>query len=167
MKKIIWMISILVFAGSLWAAPSIAQDAKSLLKNIFPSEEQGIRDSHDALRQLINQTVVDSQGRNIGKVKNILIGESAGIDYLIIASSSGDRLIPVPWNIADPKIQDDRVQISLNREKLEDAPGFRSDEWPNFASSSIETKVHGYYGKADSGERDLDRRNRDKRDLNQ
>jgi sporulation protein YlmC with PRC-barrel domain len=135
------------------------------LRNIFPDEEQGIKQSHDALRHLVNQAVVDPQGRDVGRVRNIVVGESGGINYLIIAS--GDRLVPIPWNIANPTLQGDRVRISVNRQTIEDAPGFDSDEWPNFASRSIEDRVHGYYGEQrGASQRDLGRRTEDRRDLN-
>lgn len=153
MKKM-KVIAIFLFFGILaGASPSSAANQAGNLLNQFLTGQEGIQQAYSALQQLINQTVVDSQGQNVGQVKNIVIGQSGAIDYLIVSQGyqlgtggGGGTLVPIPWNVANPTYRNGRVHINVSRQALQNAPNFSADQWPNFASRNVENRVRGYYG---------------------
>jgi sporulation protein YlmC with PRC-barrel domain len=162
MKKLVMALSILLLTGG----PLAAQQRDNLLRQIFPGEGEDIVRSYENLSQMVGQNVVDSQGNTLGQVRNIVIGEQGGVNYLIISSgyqlgAKGDqRLIPIPWNVANPQPQNGTIQINVSRERINEAPGFRADAWPNFADPEVEKRVHGYFEPEAPAEK------RDPRDLN-
>jgi sporulation protein YlmC with PRC-barrel domain len=162
MKKLVMALSVLLLTGG----PLAAQQRDNLLRQIFPGEGEDIVRSYENLSQMVGQNVVDSQGNTLGQVRNIVIGEPGGVNYLIISSGyqlgaeGSQRLIPIPWNVANPQPQNGTIQINVSRERINEAPGFRADAWPNFADPEVEKRVHGYFGPETPAEK------RDPRDLN-
>ena len=58
----------------------------------------------------------------------------------------GDKLFAVPWSAL--KLDTDRSCFVLNvdKERLENAPGFDKDRWPSMADEQWATEIHSYYG---------------------
>jgi len=110
---------------------------------------QQIQQSYNLLNQLINKNVVDQSGNFIGQLKNIVVGQPGGIDYLIVIVTEGGaagRLVPIPWNHANPTYENGQVKINVSRQMLANAPDFGPGQWPNFASGNVENRIHSYYG---------------------
>ncbi len=58
----------------------------------------------------------------------------------------GDKLFAVPWQSLKLDTANKRFTLDVNKEKLESAPGFDKDNWPDMADSSWQNTVHSYYG---------------------
>lgn len=58
----------------------------------------------------------------------------------------GDKLFAVPWQAFT--IDEDKKQFVLNvdKAKLEKAPGFDKNAWPDFADPTFMQSIDQYYG---------------------
>jgi sporulation protein YlmC with PRC-barrel domain len=116
-------------------------------------EEMGqgaLSSSFDRASNLIGKQVKDPQGHTVGYVRDLVISEDGRVSYLVIAHGSvlgfGGTLTPIPWKTAEATVQRGYITVNVDREKLRNAPGFASGEWPNFGAAEYDSKVHGYYG---------------------
>jgi len=104
---------------------------------------------------LTGMTVRNAQGEALGKVDDLVINVETGkIDYAALSHGGvlgiGDKLFAVPWNELQMAFGQDENYFVLNmsKEKLEAAPGFNKDAWPNFADANWSQKIDQYYRKA-------------------
>ena len=58
----------------------------------------------------------------------------------------GGKLFAVPWKALVLDTENKRFVLDVGRERLENAPGFDKDHWPNMADQSWAKAVHDYYG---------------------
>ncbi len=66
----------------------------------------------------------------------------------------GEKLFAVPWSALTLDTDNKRFVLNVDKDRLESAPGFDKDTWPNMADPSWEQGIQAYYGTAsDSDER--------------
>jgi hypothetical protein len=58
----------------------------------------------------------------------------------------GDKLFAVPWQALTLDTQHRRFTMDIPKERIENAPGFDSDHWPDMADQSWVDEVHTYFG---------------------
>jgi sporulation protein YlmC with PRC-barrel domain len=93
---------------------------------------------------LINSRVRNSAGENLGKIEDFVIDPVTGdIQYAIIHF---DKLFVVPWTFLNISPSRDYVLLSIDKEKLERAPSFNRDHWPNMSDPVWRRSIHDYYG---------------------
>lgn len=100
---------------------------------------------------LIGDDVINPQGDKLGDIKEIMLDVGRGrIAYAVLSVGGflglGDKLFAVPWSAL--KLDTDRSCFVLNvdKERLENAPGFDKDRWPSMADEQWATQIHSYYG---------------------
>ncbi len=90
----------------------------------------------------------------IGEVNDLVLDTDSGkIRYAAVSVGGflgiGDKLVAVPWNAFDcRKDEDGNSYLSLDttKEKLEKAPGFDQDNWPDFGNQQWSTDNDRHYG---------------------
>jgi len=95
--------------------------------------------------------VVNCQGENLGKIKEIMIDVQSGQVAYAVLSSGGflgiaDKLFAIPWGALTLDAEQKCFILDANKEKLENAPGFDKDHWPAMADITWAQQVHDYYG---------------------
>jgi hypothetical protein len=93
--------------------------------------------------------VLDAHGMDIGKIEDIAIDVMAGrVAYAVLSFGGilgmGDKLFAIPWKKLRRHAQEWRLDVE--RRRLEQAPGFNKDNWPDLADPSWEMQISGYYG---------------------
>jgi hypothetical protein len=58
----------------------------------------------------------------------------------------GDRLFAVPWNSLEVDGDQHALIFDVDKERLEKAPGFDKDDWPDMSDRTWGEKVHQFYG---------------------
>jgi len=58
----------------------------------------------------------------------------------------GDKLFAIPWQAFKLDEANKQFVLDVPREKLEQAPGFDKDDWPDMAQPEFRKMVHEYYG---------------------
>ena len=58
----------------------------------------------------------------------------------------GEKLFAVPWEALTLDTTNKRFELDVNKERLEHAPGFDKNKWPDMADAKWEAGIHAYYG---------------------
>jgi sporulation protein YlmC with PRC-barrel domain len=104
-----------------------------------------------AAATLDGNTVLSSDGEDIGKVKDIMLAVGSGrIAYVVLSSGGflgiGNKLLAIPWNALTLDTQQKCFVLNMTAERVKNAPGFDKDHWPSMADQTWATSVHQYYG---------------------
>ena len=106
---------------------------------------------------LTGDNVVNQLDESLGDIKEIMLDMRSGrVAYAVLSFGGvlgmGDKLFAVPWNALKLDTVNKRFVLNVEKTRLESAPGFDKDAWPNMADSSWESDIHTYYGtKPNSG----------------
>src|ERR1022692_2715388 len=91
---------------------------------------------------LAGDPVQNSAGEDLGKVNEIMIDIPSGkIAYAVLSFGGflgmGNKLFALPWSA---------LRLDEDKKKLENAPGFDKDNWPDMADTTWGTEIFSYYG---------------------
>jgi len=100
---------------------------------------------------LINSRVQNSAGENLGKIEDIAIEPAVGhIQYAILsfdgALGTDNRLFAIPWALLSISPSRDSIILNIARNRLERAPCFVRNNWPDMADPVWCRRIHDYYG---------------------
>lgn len=100
---------------------------------------------------LSGEEVVNRDGENLGDIKDLMIDVNSGqVTYAVLEFGGfmgmGSRLFAVPMSAMKLDTENKRFILDQSKEKLENAPGFDKDDWPDFADESLNESIHSYYG---------------------
>lgn len=100
---------------------------------------------------LMGNDVFNDQGEDLGDIKEIMLDVRAGrISYAVLSYGGvlgiGDKLFAVPWEALTLDTENKRFTMDVAKERLENAPGFDKDNWPNMSDQTWAKDVHDYYG---------------------
>ncbi|MCC6859534.1 MAG: PRC-barrel domain-containing protein [Bryobacterales bacterium] len=100
---------------------------------------------------LIGDGVRNLQDEDLGKVEEIMIDLDSGrVAYVVVSFGGflglGSKLFAIPWDAF--RLDSDREVfiLDVDRQALENAPGFDKDNWPDFADREWGSQIHSYYG---------------------
>ncbi len=100
---------------------------------------------------LIGDTVVNARGEDLGKVEEIMLHINSGkIAYAVLSFGGfigiGDKLFAIPWEALTLDEDNHRFILNVGKERLERAPGFDKDHWPDMADPKWGSEIYSYYG---------------------
>jgi sporulation protein YlmC with PRC-barrel domain len=95
--------------------------------------------------------VVNRQGEDLGEIDEIMLDVPRGrIAYAVMSSGGflgmGDKLFAIPWGALTLDTDNKCFVLDVDKQRLEGAPGFDKDNWPNAAQADFDERVHSYYG---------------------
>jgi sporulation protein YlmC with PRC-barrel domain len=87
---------------------------------------------------LIGNTVKNTAGENIGKIKEIMINLEEGcIVYAVLSFGGflgiGSKLFAIPWSALVLKPLENTFILNVDKERLKNEPGFNKNNWPDMA----------------------------------
>ena len=104
--------------------------------------------------KLVGTKVKSSQGEEIGVIKDVVLDRNTGcMAYTVLSAggtgtriSGGTKTVAVPWTVYSPTSDLSVLTVTVDRERIYNAPGFdyaRIDEYttPNYINN-----VYSYYG---------------------
>ena len=100
---------------------------------------------------LIGNDVYNHKDEDLGDIKEIMLDVATGkIAYAVLSFGGfltlGEKLFAVPWSALTLDTEEKRFVLNVDKERLENAPGFDKDNWPNMADASWAKEIHSYYG---------------------
>lgn len=100
---------------------------------------------------LLGDDVVNGQGEDLGEIEDFMIDLPDGrIDYAVLSFGGfmgmGDKLFAVPFELLNVDFENKRVVLDVPKERLENAPGFDEDDWPDTSEEAWHTRIHEHYG---------------------
>lgn len=95
--------------------------------------------------------VRNPEGDDLGKIEEVMLDMGSGrISYAVLSFGGvmglGDKLFAIPWSALELDPDNRCFVLDVEKEKLENAPGFAKDNWPSFADNTWATQIHSYYG---------------------
>lgn len=99
---------------------------------------------------IIGNDVKNSAGENLGDVKDLMINPGTGeIEYAVLSFGGilgiGDKYFAVPLEAMQLDTKDEQFVLNETKERLENAPGFDKDNWPDHADGKWVHSVRNYY----------------------
>ncbi|CAN5671449.1 PRC-barrel domain-containing protein [soil metagenome] len=100
---------------------------------------------------LVGNDVYNQQDEDLGDIKEIMLDVASGrIAYAVLSYGGllgmGAKLFAVPWSALKLDSANKRFVLNVDKSRLENAPGFDKDNWPNMADATWEQSIHAYYG---------------------
>jgi sporulation protein YlmC with PRC-barrel domain len=100
---------------------------------------------------LIGDHVVNGANERLGDIKDIMLDMQTGsVAYAVLSSGGflgmGDKLFAVPWQALHLDTVNKRFILDIDRERLQNAPGFDKDAWPDMADAQWSQHIHSFYG---------------------
>ena len=100
---------------------------------------------------LMGEDVYNRQEEDLGDIKEIMLDMQSGqIAYAVLSFGGilgmGDKLFAVPWQALQLDTVNKRFILDIPKARLESAPGFDKDAWPDMASPEFGSQIHGFYG---------------------
>lgn len=113
--------------------------------------------SSHKVRDVLGAKVSNPAGEDLGKVEELVLDPNSGeISYAVLSFGGflgmGDRLFAIPFHMlkAPAPVGDDspaaRFTLNIDKAKLEKAPGFPKDNWPDIQTPQWSSTVDTYYG---------------------
>lgn len=100
---------------------------------------------------LSGEEVVNRAGENLGDIKELMVDVDSGrVTYAVLEFGGfmgmGSKLFAVPLSAMQLDKSNKRFILDQSKERLENAPGFDKDNWPDFADETWGATIHSYYG---------------------
>lgn len=100
---------------------------------------------------LVGNGVYNEQGEDLGEIKEIMLDMRSGkIGYAVMAIGGflgmGGKLFAVPWQALKLDTEHKSFVLKVDKGRLNDAPGFDKDKWPDMADQAWSKEIHRYYG---------------------
>lgn len=100
---------------------------------------------------LVGNDVFNKASEDIGDIKEIMIDMSDGrVSYAVLSFGGfmgiGEKLFAVPWDALKLDTANKRFELDVSKERLEGAPGFDKNKWPDMADPAWVAGIHAYYG---------------------
>lgn len=104
---------------------------------------------------LTGDEVYNLQDEDLGDVKDFMLDMRTGkVAYAVLSFGGflgmGEKLFAVPWSALTLDTENKRLILNVSKERLESAPGFDQDNWPDMADPVWADGIHTYYGTTSS-----------------
>ena len=95
-------------------------------------------------------SVRNLSNEDLGNVQEIMLDVNEGsIAYAVLSFGGflgmGDKLFAVPWKALTLVQGQEHFLLDVDKEVLEDAPGFEKDNWPDFSDPTWGQGIHDHY----------------------
>ncbi|MFC7292924.1 PRC-barrel domain-containing protein [Hirschia litorea] len=99
---------------------------------------------------IASDSVRNTQGEDLGSIKDLMIDPNSGeVVYAILSFGGflglGDKYFAVPFNQLKVDRDNKCMVLQVAKDRLENAPGFDKDNWPDFADTRFLNEINSYY----------------------
>lgn len=129
----------------------IERDTYGIYKGRYDQEGEGPGPRLMGADTLLGNDVYNSKEEDLGDIKEIMLDMASGrVAYAVLSFGGiltlGEKLFAVPWNALKLDTRNKRFLLDVDKERLEMAPGFDPDRWPDMADETWVREVHSFYG---------------------
>ena len=95
--------------------------------------------------------VRNPEGEDLGCIEELMVDPDSGkVVYAVVSLGAylgeGGRLFAIPWRMLALNANERVFVLETARDKLENAPWFSEDNWPDFADADWGHRVHTHFG---------------------
>ena len=58
----------------------------------------------------------------------------------------GNKLFAIPWDALELSTEEHKFILNVDKEKLEKAPGFDKNDWPDMTNPEWGSQIYSHYG---------------------
>ncbi|TRW91251.1 PRC-barrel domain-containing protein [Candidatus Methylobacter oryzae] len=106
---------------------------------------------------LMGNDVYNEKEEDLGDIKEIMLDMTNGqVAYAVLSFGGflgmGERLFAVPWDALKLDTENKRFILNVDKARLENAPGFDKDHWPDMADQTWKDEIQSFYETGRSAE---------------
>jgi sporulation protein YlmC with PRC-barrel domain len=125
--------------------------ATTVLDDTVPNRNRGPGPHLMGADTLLGNDVYNAQDEDLGDIKEIMLDMRTGhVSYAVLSFGGflgmGEKLFAVPWSALKLDTVNKRFVLDASKDRLEGAPGFDKNDWPDMADTTWEKGIHDYYG---------------------
>ena len=99
---------------------------------------------------LVSDVIQNRGGEELGKLEHVMLDVPSGrVAYGVLARGGvlglGAKLFTIPWEAFTLDEQRGCLVLDIDRERLDEAPGFDHEHWPAMGDPSWASLVHEYF----------------------
>lgn len=99
---------------------------------------------------LTGDDVVNRSGEDLGTIEDFMLDLDDGcVQYAVLSFGGflgvGDKLFAVPFEALSVDFENERFVLDVDEERLEEAPGFDQDDWPDFSDETFQREIHSHW----------------------
>ncbi len=99
---------------------------------------------------LMGNDVYNEKEEDLGDIKEIMLDMTNGqVAYAVLSFGGflgmGERLFAVPWDALKLDTENKRFILNVDKARLENAPGFDKDHWPDMADQIWKDEIQSFY----------------------
>lgn len=99
---------------------------------------------------LIGTDVHNESDEDLGEIKELMLDMHTGhVAYAVLSFGGflglGNKLFAVPWSALTLNTISKRFILPVEKAKLESAPGFDKDKWPDMTDPAWVESIHAFY----------------------
>jgi sporulation protein YlmC with PRC-barrel domain len=100
--------------------------------------------------KVIDMNVINAADKDLGEVEDLVIDLQRGKVRYAVLSFGGllginEKYFAMPWSLFKPSADGESFVLDISKERLETAPGFDKDNWPNLADQQWANEADRYY----------------------
>jgi sporulation protein YlmC with PRC-barrel domain len=100
---------------------------------------------------LIGEDVYNHKDEDLGDIEEIMLDMNSGkVAYAVLSFGGllgvGEKLFAVPWSALKLDTENKRFILAVDKERLDIAPGFDKDNWPDMGDLNWQNTIHSFYG---------------------
>jgi sporulation protein YlmC with PRC-barrel domain len=96
---------------------------------------------------LMGDRVLNAREEHLGRIEDLMIDlETGGVAYAVLSFGGflgvGDKLFAIPWRALRMDAERRCFVLDIDREMLEQAPGFDKEHWPDLGGDETSRPLH-------------------------
>jgi len=100
---------------------------------------------------LAGDRVRNAAGEDLGEIEDLMIDIPTGrLAYAVLSFGGflgmGNKLFAVPWDKLTVDESEHQFILNVDKQTLENAPGFDKDNWPDMADPDFGSQIYSHYG---------------------
>jgi sporulation protein YlmC with PRC-barrel domain len=100
--------------------------------------------------ELIGMKVEGTDGKNLGKIRDLVIDPEYGdIEYAVLDFGGflgiGDKYFAVPWDALKKTENGKKIALDTTKRDLKKAPGFDKNNWPDLSDQQQTVIIYEFY----------------------
>jgi len=167
-KTILWAV-VIPLGCALTAVAQTQKPAQTPPKaapgDTMPAQARGTLVVERATK-VIGGKVTNPAAEDLGKIEDVVINPNTGtIEYAVLSFGGimglGDKLFALPWTLLKPVgvpegRKDQTFHLNVDKAKLEKAPGFPKNNWPDISTPTWSQEIDRYYESSPSAAAAID-----------
>jgi sporulation protein YlmC with PRC-barrel domain len=100
---------------------------------------------------LLGEDVYNGKDEKLGDIKEFMLEMDTGkVAYAVLSFGGflgmGEKLFAVPWQALKLDTANKRFVLDVEKDRLQNAPGFDKDDWPDMTDQTWASGIHSFYG---------------------